>query len=81
MDVPRNLLSLYDEVMMPLYVSHFNGQSLAESVSHKIRFITSIPTDGAQNKMLVKSADGMLQFFCKFRFHVVKLHCENNSNL
>ena len=78
-DVPRELLNLNEEVEISLDGLYVNGKFFVTSISHEICHRTSIPTDGAKNKMLMKVVDDMFQVYYKCGLHVVKLHCDKKN--
>ena len=75
MGIPREFLSLHEEVEMSLDRLHVNGQLFIVSISHETFCITDVPTDGAENNTLMKAVDDMFQVYCKCGFQVMKLHC------
>ena len=76
MDVPRELLSLYEKIEKSLDGCFANGQLLMTSISHKTCYGTAIPSDDADKKNLMKAVDNIFQVCCKCVFHVMKFHCD-----
>ena len=74
--IPRELLSLHEEVDMSLDGLHVNGKFFMASIYYEIHFRTAILTDGVENNMIMKAADIMFQVCYKCIFHVVTLHCD-----
>ena len=72
-DVLRDLLSLHEEVEMSLDGLYVNENFFGASISHETHGIKAIPTDGAENKIIMKAADEMFQVCRKCGF---KLHCD-----
>ena len=63
-DVPRELLSLHEEVETSLDGLHMNGKLFIKPISHETHCRTAIPTDGEKKKMLVKAVDDIFQVYC-----------------
>ena len=55
--IPQELLYLHEKAETSLNGLHANGKLFIASISHEKNCITSILTDGAEKKMLMKEAD------------------------
>ena len=60
-DIPQELLSLREDVEMPLSRCCANGQMLANSISSENCCREVIPNDGTDEKNLIKAADENFQ--------------------
>ena len=75
-EIPRELLPLYEEVETSLDGFHANGQLIVASISHEICHIIEIPNDETHNQIHMNAVDEMLQVCCKYVFYVAKLNCD-----
>ena len=56
-EIPRELLSLHEEVDISLDTCCVNGQLFVTSISHEKCYRTSIPRNGADKKTLMKAVE------------------------